>query len=167
VHVLLVGAATSGGYFARLYEDPGVFLLARSTVDALEAPLIDRSLSPVAPEQLSQIELKQGARAVKLVKNGDTFGSPDLPAARAAALAETLRSLRADFTVHLGPERASEQLRPASATITFTASSGERYTLRIGARDTIDGARIAFARIDSVNATFALAASTVAALQDF
>jgi hypothetical protein len=167
VHELLVGAATSGGYFARLYEDPGVFVLARSTVDALEAPLIDRSLSPVTPEKLAQIELKRGARVVKLVKTGDTFESPDLPAARAAALAETLRSLRADFTVHLGPERASEQLRPASATITFTASTGERHTLRIGARDTIEGARIAFARIDSVNATFALAASTVAALQDF
>ena len=167
VHELLVGAATSGGYFARLHEDPGVFVLARSTVDALEAPLIDRSLLPVAPDKLSQIEVKQGRRTIQLVKSGDSFGSPDLPPARAAALAETLRSLRADFTVHLGPERASEQLRPARTTITFTASTGERYKLRIGARDTIEGASVVFARLDSVDATFALAASTVAALQDF
>jgi hypothetical protein len=167
VHELLVGAATRGGYFARLHEDPGVFVLARSTVDALEAPLIDRSLCPVAPEKLSQIELKRGARTVQLVRQGDSFVSPDLPAARAAALAETLRSLRADFTVHLGPERASERLRPASATVTFTASTGQRYALRIGARDTIEGARIAFARVDSVDATFALADSTLATLQDF
>lgn len=167
VHELLIGAATRGGYFARLYEDPGVFVLARSTVEALGAPLIDRALCPVAPEKLSQIELKRGARTVKLTKNGDTFGSPDLPATRAAALAETLRSLRADFTVHVGPERPSERLRPASTTITFRASTGEHYDLRIGARDTIEGASIAFARIDSVNATFALAASTAAALQDY
>jgi hypothetical protein len=166
-HELLVGAATSGGYFARLREDSGVFVLARSTVDALEAPLIDRSLSPVALEKLSRIELKQGARTIELVKKGNSFGSPDLPAARAATLAETLGSLRADFTVHLGPERASEQLRPAKTTVTFTASSGERYLLRIGAKDTIAGANIVFARVDSVDATFALAPSTVAALQDF
>lgn len=167
VHELMVGAPTNGGYFAQLFEAPGVFVLARSTVDALEAPLIDRSLSPLPPEKLAAIELTQASRSLKLVKAGDSFTSANLAPARVAQLVETLRSLRADFTVHLGAERANERLRPPSLAITFSATSGERYVLRVGARDTIDGARIAYARLDSVNATFALAAGTLAALQDF
>jgi hypothetical protein len=167
VHELIVGAATTGGYFARLFEDPGVFVLARSTVDTLDAPLIDRSLSPLPPEKLAQIELTKGSRSLTLVKTGDGFAGGGLAPARAAELVETLGSLRADFTVHLGAERANERLRPPTLAITFRATSGEPYELRVGARDTIKGVSIAYARLDSVNATFALAASTLAALQDF
>jgi hypothetical protein len=165
-HELVVGAVAKDGYYARLATDPGVFVLSRSTLATLEAPLIDRSLFPRLQAELSRIELSRGARQVTLVRSGDGWSGIS-SAGRASELVDTLSSLRGDFTVHLGPEQPHEGLARPGLSVTFVAANGKRALLRIGARDTIEGAAIAYARLDSVDATFALAASTLAALQDF
>jgi hypothetical protein len=152
-HELLVGAATTGGFFARLNEDPGVFVLARSSLETLETPLIDRALCPFEPSELQLIELQRGSRKIGLKQGSDGF--------------ETVSALRAEQALHTGPERANEGLRQPVITVTFGAKSGQRRALRVGARDRVAGRSIAYARLDGVDATFALAESSLAALQDF
>lgn len=164
---LVVGAETSGGYFATLSPDPGVFVLPRSSVRALEAPLIDRALCPLTQSELEGVELRAGARRLSIARRGGGYEAPGLSGARAAALIDTLLALRADFTVRLGPARAAEGMTRPSLSVTFLDAKGGRRLLLVGARETLDGAAIAYARLDSVDATFALAASTLAALQDF
>jgi hypothetical protein len=51
--------------------------------------------------------------------------------------------------------------------VRFVDNRGQARKLTIGARDTWQGASIAYARLEGVNATFALAAATLTALQDF
>lgn len=166
VHELIVGARTQDGFYARLAADAGVFVLARSTVTALQGPFIDRSLFPQLGSELATVVLARGARSVTLVKAGEAWSGTTLPA-RAGELVETLTALRADFTVHLGATKPNEGLSQPALSVTFVAKDGKRDVLRIGARDTIDGAAIAYARLDSVDATFALASSTVNGLQSF
>jgi hypothetical protein len=164
---LLVGAATSGGFFARLADDPQVFVLSRSSVETLEMPLIDRALCPFALPDVQLIQLDQAARKVELRRSGNAFAASGLTAERVGALVEAASSLRAEQALHLGPERANEGLRQPALTLTFTSKSGERRALRVGARDRVAGRSIAYARLDGVNATFALVESSLTALQDF
>jgi hypothetical protein len=166
VHELIVGARTKDGFYARLAADAGVFVLARSTVAALQGPFIDRSLFPRLGAELASVMLTRGAHQVTLSKAGEAWSGTATPA-RAGELVETLAALRADFAVHLGPAKPSEGLSRPALSVTFVAKDGKRDVLRIGARDTIEGAAIAYARLDSVDATFAVASSTVNALQSF
>ena len=164
---LLVGAETRGGFFASLSPDAGVFVVARASVVELETPLVDRSLCPVAPAELSRVELQLGKKQLALARRGDAWEANGISATRAAALGETLSSLRADFALHLGPARPSEGFGKPSLVVRFSDARGGQRRLLVGARDTTAGTPIAYARLDGVDATFALAASTVTALQDF
>jgi Domain of unknown function (DUF4340) len=164
---LWVGAATAGGFFAKLRDEPFVFVLGRASVEPLFTLLIDRALTPLEGHTLSEIRFTRGARRLTLSRRGDAWSADGLSSARAGELYELARSLRADFAVHTGPARANEGMATPSLTVAFTATSGERATLRLGSFDTVDGAAIVYARLDSVEATFALAASTAKALQDF
>jgi hypothetical protein len=166
VHELIVGARAKDGFYARLAADPGVFVLSSTSVRALQAPLIDRALFPELGSELARLVLTRGAQSLTLERAGEAWRGGTTPA-RASELVEMLRSLRADFTVHLGPARPNEGLTRPGLSITFVAEGGKRDVLHIGARDTIDGAAIAYARLESVNATFALSSSTVTALQSF
>jgi hypothetical protein len=166
VHELIVGARAKDGFYARLGADPAVFVLSSATLKALQEPLIDRALYPELGSDLATLVLTRGARSLTLERAGDAWRGGTTPE-RASELVETLSSLRADFTVHLGPARPNEGLTRPGFSITFVAKDGKRDVLRIGARDTIDGAAIAYARLDSVDATFALSSSTVTALQSF
>jgi hypothetical protein len=165
-HELIVGASTKDGYFARLGADEGVFVLPRSLVASLERPLIERSLFPRLDSELVRVELTSGARRAALERAGEGWQGASTPA-RAAELVETLSALRAEFTAHLGPARPHEGLARPALSVTFVAKSGQRDVLRVGARDTIEGMTVAYARLDSVDATFALASSTLSALQSF
>lgn len=164
---LLVGAATPGGYFARIGTDPGVFVLARSVVDELGAPLIDRGLTPFAESESSRITVRAGDRSLSFTRPDQTWLAPPNQPAQATRLLEPLSALRAEFAVHLGAATPAEGLAKPSCEVTFVAKSGKRVRLLIGSRDTLNDTPIAYARRDDVDATFALAQRTAAALEDF
>jgi hypothetical protein len=164
---LLVGAATTDGYFARIGSDPGVFVLARSVFEQLAAPLIDRSLTPFAESESSQITLRAGNRTLSFTRPDQTWVGPGNQPAQATRLLEPLSALRAEFAVHLGAAAPTEGFAKPSCEVTFVAKSGKRVRLLIGARDTLNDTPIAYARRDDVDATFALAQRTAASLQDF
>jgi hypothetical protein len=164
---LVVGAATSSGYFATISSEPGVFVLSRSSVQQLEQPLLERSLCPVPAADLQRIELGQPGREIVLTRSGETWQASGPAAPRAHELGEVLSGLRAEQALHLGPARPNEGLAQPSMSVRFVDNRGQARKLTIGARDTWQGASIAYARLEGVNATFALAAATLTALQDF
>jgi hypothetical protein len=164
---LSIGAPSDAGFFASLSPDPGVFVLARSSVLALSAPLVDRRLSPWPASELSRIELAVGARKRVLERRADVWHAANLSNERAAELGETLSALRADFTVHLGPAKPSEGFAKPSLVVTFVNARDQAERLLIGSRATLEGANIVYARRQSVEATFALPAAMLTALQSF
>jgi len=76
-------------------------------------------------------------------------------------------SLRAEQTVHLGPAKPGEGFEKPLLTLSLTAKSGKTARLLVGACDTLDDAAVCYARLDGVDATFALSRRLVAELQDF
>ncbi len=164
---LLVGAATTGGYFARVGADPGVFVLARSAFETLATPLIDRALTPFPEPELSALSIRSGNRNISFARPEQTWvGAANQPP-QATSLLEPLSALRAEFAVHLGAAAAVEGFAKPSTEVTFVAKNGRRVRLSIGTRDTLNDTPIAYARRDDIDATFALAQRTAAALQDF
>lgn len=169
---LAVGSETPGGYFAKLSPDPGVFVLARSTLAELGAPLVDRSLVPLAEAATTRVELEAGGRRATLERRGEgwalTGGAAGVSEARVTQLAETLGSLRAERTLHLGPPQPAEGFAKPSLAVTWSDAQGKRARLQLGARTRgADGVFFVLARLDSVDATFALSDDTARALQDF
>lgn len=164
---LVVGARASDGYFAQLLPDPAVFVLARSDVEELEQPLIDRSLCPLDEPSIARIELSQGNRRLALTRAGEQWSSDKLEPARARALAETLLALRAEQTLHLGAPKPNEGLSRPSLGIGYVDAQGKRRQVSVGAGTTVRSDELAFARRDDVDATFGLALETLRALQDF
>jgi len=164
---LVVGAPSGGGYFARISSEPGVFILPRSAFSDISAPLIDRALCPLSKTELTQIALTRDKSRLSLQRHGEAWQGEGVSPARAAELAEAVSALRADFTVHLGAPRPDEGLAKPSLQISLTASNGKIYRLQLGARSTLNDSDIVFARLDAVDATFALSQRTAAQLSDF
>jgi hypothetical protein len=164
---LVVGARASDGYFGQLLPDPAVFVLARSDVEELEQPLIDRSLCPVDEPSLARIELSQGNRRLALTRAGEQWSSDELEPSRAQTLAETLIALRAEQTLHLGATKPNEGLSRPSLVVGYVDAQGKRRQVSVGAGTTVRSDELAFARRDDVDATFGLALETLRALQDF
>jgi hypothetical protein len=152
---LLVGAAAPGGYFARFSSDPGVFVLPGSAFSDLTTPLLDRSLSPFAEAELDKVELRAGSHKAVAVTG---------------PMLATLSALRAEQALHVGPPKPSERLDQPQLTVSFTGKgdkSGKTARLSVGACDTLDDVAVCYARLDGVDATFALSRRLVAELQDF
>jgi Domain of unknown function (DUF4340) len=162
VRELTVGAATSGGFFARASSDPGVFVLPRSVVESLSVPLVERTLVPVAEAELTRIELESGGQTV-LSSRSEEHWTGGIP----AETLEALLALKAEQTLHLGPPKASEGFAKPSLVVRFSAKNGQQYRLLVGVKGTLDDAPIAYARLDGVDATFALSGRVAAMLRDF
>jgi hypothetical protein len=159
--ILDVGAATSGGFFARASSDPGVFVLPRTVFEALSAPLIERALVPVPEAELVSIQLESGGHSVSA-----THAAERWQGTLQSEAVEAILALKAEQTVHLGPAKAHEGFAKPSLTLRFTAKNGQQYRLLVGARDTLDDSPIAYARLDGVDATFALSERTASMLRD-
>lgn len=165
---LTLGGPSLGGVFAKLDSDPGVFILARSAGMALTGSLVDRSLSPANLAALTQLELASGSRRLRLQRRDASWQSDGpLSPARVLALVEALSSLKAAFLVHFGAALPNEGLTEPSLQVTFTGDKGEVRRLRIGRRDTLQGTSVFYARLDGVDATFAVAQGSLSGLQDF
>jgi uncharacterized protein DUF4340 len=167
VHDLHVGAPASDGYYARLTPDPGVFVLARSVVRELSTPLIERSLCPIAESELVELRLVSRDRSLTLTRRADAWTSSTITATRARELVEAVTALRAELAVHLGAARPREGLANPALTVSGTSANGKHYRLTLGARATLDDSPIVYARLDGVDATFALSARIAEDLQNF
>lgn len=158
---LFVGAPTAGGFFARASTDPGVFVLPRANLDLLAAPLIDRALLPVPEAELVSIQLERAGRTSQVTREETRWqgGLSD-------DVVEAILALKAEQTVHLGAETPAEGLGKPAVTVRFTAKNGQQFRLRLGASDTLEGSPITYARLDGVDATFALSARAATVLRD-
>jgi Domain of unknown function (DUF4340) len=163
---LSVGAPTTDGFFARLTAEPGVFVLPRSVVAELSIPLVDRSLCPFAETELMQLDLRGHTRSFSLKRRGETWEGTDITPTRARELVEVVTALRAEFAVHLGAARPAEGLAKPSATVSGTSANGKHYRLSLGARATLNDSAIVYARLDGVDATFALSRRAAVDLQN-
>ena len=63
-------------------------------------------------------------------------------------------------------ETPAEGLGKPAVTVRFTAKNGQQFRLRLGASDTLEGSPITYARLDGVDATFALSARAATVLRD-
>ena len=90
---------------------------------------------------------------------------------RVDELLDAIESLRAEAAVHLGPATAGEGLRRPILTGTIRRQSPENVGMppirfSIGSRDSFRDASIYYARVASINATYALPREQVQRLLD-
>jgi hypothetical protein len=156
-----VGAPTSGGYFARASSDPGVFVLPRSVVDELSTPLVERALLPVPESELSQLQLESAGRSLTMTRSGERWDGP-----LDADTLEAVLALKAERALHLGAPKPLEGFTKPSLIVRFTSKQGQQYRLLLGANDNLDDSAITYARLDGVDATFALSGRTATMLRD-
>ncbi len=149
-HTLRIGAATEGGAFARLGDDPTVFVVEQGFVDALDGPLVDRGLLATDRRHVEGVEVERNGRP-----------AADAPGDALLATIETLRA--ADTAGYGAPPPAAGLARPrARLTVTRTADGPEprSYTILLGAED---AGRVHARRAD-LEVGFLLPAEAAAAL---
>jgi len=166
-HTLLVGAPTTGGSFAKLESEPGVFVAPRRMVDALETWVLDRSLFVVTPDVAQRVTLSGHGKKIVLEKQGSRFvaaAGTELSDTRTNEVFETLVALRAEAAVHTGPAKSEEGFDHPELTVELEGA--EKSSFRIGAGDAWQGTSVYYARKSGVDATFVIARSKVRALLD-
>jgi hypothetical protein len=171
---LSLGQRTSGGFYARVDRDPGVFIAPPALERALGTWLIDRSLFSVRRGEIERVLLDAGVRgrltlarvAGQLVSEGE----PGLDSERIEELLDTLEGLRPEAAVHLGPARRGEGLDQPLLRVRIerAAAPGPMppVSFVIGSRDSFNAASIYYARTNTADATFALPREQVQALLD-
>lgn len=160
--LLVVGRSSPGGYFAKLADTPGVFLLERAVAERLSVLLIDRGVFIADPATLARVTFASGAKKLELERRAGELapsaGGTIDPRALAPAL-EALGSLRAEAALHSGPARTSEGFSEPALRVTLEPSAGfgPKRSFSIGKSDSYLGQNVRFARVDRVEATFAIA----------
>ncbi len=172
---LIVGAPTTGGNYARMKNDQGVFVLPRSVVETLRTLLFSRSGFVVRPGSASRIVLSTQHDKVELSRRGNKYvqsgGSVQLSTANIQQITDALSTLRAEAAVHVGPARPSEGLDKPALTVRVELAAADGgapvvTTWHIGNGDSWRDMSIHYARIDGVNATFVIARSKIKRLLD-
>jgi len=168
---VVVGAPAPGGYYARLGDDPGVFLLERAVVERLETCLVDRAATMIDPSSLARLTLRKGSVSFVLERRGGELApaaGTKLDTELLAPLLEALPGLRAEAAVHTGKAEPSEGFSPPSLEVVLepSAGPGKPRTLRFGAREVFRGLPSRFARLDGTNATFVVAEAKLRPLFD-
>lgn len=163
---LSIGAETVGGYFAKLDDQPGVFVIARGVVSQLTTLLLSRSLISFDSRALERLELESGSAHLSLVRRGDELvpTSGEVPPGVVPRVLETLENLRAEAAVQLGNEKSE----PSTLLVRLTPRNGRgaAQTLRIGRSGTWHDLSVYFARVDGREVTYALPEHSVRELKD-
>ncbi len=157
---LEVGAATRGGYFARVDSADAVFVLSGDDYDRLSALLLDRSVFLLAPISGARLRLADGKDAAFELSASDTeWQTPTRRATHELTLA--LATLGASGVVHLGAPRAIEGFVTPVLVADCTLPDGTHRRWRMGAADIWNGQSVYFGRVDGVDATYALPYASV------
>jgi len=168
---LTVGAETRGGFFASLSGHDGVFVLPKPLVHDLTTSLLSRSVFVLDPGSFRSIVFRAGARSLELERRGDVFTPKRAEDEIAEPLVERLvalaSALRAEAALHVGPPKPNEGLEQPSLEIRFGSdAAGESRTIRVGAETALRGESVRFARIDGVDATYAVGAAQIREIRE-
>jgi hypothetical protein len=163
-HDLVIGDATSGGAFASLAGNPGVFVLPKRALEVVDTLLFDRSVLMIDPSAAPKIAIFMGERKVELEKRGTSYepvGGADLTPARVQQIIDALSTLRVEAAVHTGPQHPNEGLsQPA-----LRVEAGKKRFV-IGAGDAWRNMSVYYARAEGSDATYVVARSKVQAILD-
>jgi len=132
--VLRIGSATEGGAFARLGDDPAVFVVAQALVDDVSGPLASRDLLATEPSDLESLAIVRGAERIELRREGDawTAGSGPADVARTQLIMDRLGSLRAVGTTSYAPAESAFATPTLVIDVTRRAAEGS-HQIVIGA----------------------------------
>jgi hypothetical protein len=162
--------ATGGGYYAHGLGEEPVFLAPKSLHDDAGRLLVDRTAFHVDSAEVETVTLSRGA--TRLVLHGSA-GKLHLDGAGGAEIAEkvavSLDAMHADDVVHIGAPKPSEGFsRPSlDVRIKTRSDAGAREVhFVVGDSALLLKERMFYARIDGVDATFALARDHVADLMN-
>lgn len=72
-HLLYIGASTEGGAFARLDDDPAVFIIGSDVVLGIEDPLVSRELLSIDEALIEHIVLRAGGSSLSLRRGTNGF----------------------------------------------------------------------------------------------
>jgi hypothetical protein len=173
---LSLGSRAPGGFYASVDRDPGVFVAPRALDRALDTWLFDRAVFSAERDSVVELSLEaEGRGSVLLRRVGGQLtlqkGSAGFDTARVDELLDIIESLRSEGAVHLGPATASEGLRRPILTAMIRRQSIENVGMppirfSVGSRDSFRDASVYYARLASVNATYALPREQVQRLLD-
>lgn len=141
-------------------------MLTRLTTLIVSRALISEELSA-----FSRIALTRAGKTLTLVKQGSGFvaapGSDLSPALVERAL-EALSNLRAEAAVHTGAARAEEGIGTPTLSLRLTPASpaSPPRVLHFGSAGTFQDQRVFYARSERVDATYAVAQTSVRELLD-
>jgi hypothetical protein len=175
-YVLRVGSPAGSGYYAKLDTNPGVFVLSRRNYETLTTLAFDRSVLLMDPSTTARVTLAAGDRKIVLDKLGDEFveANPgDTPRSPEAIrrIVDALTTLRAEAALEFGAVRPEYGMDRPVLSVTIEREAGhqdkpERVVWRAGAGDSWRGMSVHYARVDGVNATYAVARSGIRAILD-
>jgi hypothetical protein len=173
-HTLSIGRPTSSGYYAAISDSPGVFVVPRRTYETLTTLVLDRGVFLLEPSSTSRITLEAAGRTLVLERRGDEFvqtdpGDPLAPEA-IQKIVDALASMRAESALSIGPDKPEYGLsRPVLAVSIERAagvSDGKKQVYRVGSGDSYRGVSIHYARLDGIDATYALPRANVRSILD-
>lgn len=171
-----IGGNATGGHYASVDSDPGVFITSRALLRSATTWLLDRSGFYAERDSIVEITIngqERGAIALRRVAGQLTpqKGSRNFDPSRIEELVSALETLRPEAAVHTGPALPGEGFRRPLLSVTIKRQSPDnvgappiRFT--VGTRDSFQDAAIYYARQASVNATFALPREQVQRLLD-
>jgi len=174
-HVLRVGRQTASGYFATMEGDGGVFVLPRRLYETLTTLVLDRGPFMIDPAVTTRITLRARDRSAVLERRGDEFVQTDpsdpLSPDSVRRIVDALSSLRAEAAVAVGAARPEQGFDRPLLTVRIEREAGhpekpQITSFSIGAGDSWRGISVHYARIEGVQATYALARSAVQTLVD-
>jgi hypothetical protein len=135
--VLRIGAPTEGGAFARLGDDPAVFVVPADLVEDLEGPLVSRDLLATETADLESLVLVRGGERIELRREGEGWTAGQGPAdpARTTLILDRLASLRALGTTSWGPAPRERGLASPTLALEVVRRTGtpRSYRIEVGA----------------------------------
>jgi hypothetical protein len=162
--------AEAGQYFAHPLGQSAVFLAPREVHDEALRVLIDRSGFHIDSTAVDTLTLARGGSRLVLSRRDGKLGLPDGGGADLGEkLALALDALHADEVVHLGPPATKEGFAHPSldVRIRLKGDAGARDVhFVLGDSALILKERMFYARLDGVDATFAIARDRIAPLLD-
>jgi len=170
VGVVFGRQAEGGGYYAHALGEAPVFLAPRSLHDEAGRLLVDRTGFHVDSAEVASLALARGGARLVLVGRAGKLEQKDGGGEELGEkLAVSLDAMRADEVVHLGAPRRDEGFLHPSLDVRVEIA-GEAGTKEvhfvIGDSALILKERMFYARLDGVDATFAIARDRIAPLLD-
>ena len=160
---LRIGREAENGVYA-IANDTPVFLEPKPFKDAIARILVDRSALELETSKASSIILSRGGARVELKRSADKFTTDAGLPVSVESVTSALDVLRADDVVRVGPPAPDEGFAQPSLDVRAeldTDAGKHAVHLRFGRDALRRNQAIVYARVDGVDATFAVARERV------